>query len=254
MAVVLRPLAGCGLPGALNPLGCENDSAAVVKTAFGEPRALQFLSQAAKTWQARVGDERNIDRRLGERLGSDPLLLLSLAIDLHDGVPSIRSDAAGSLRMAATHTPAAVLPYAGDLAAALGQPERRTRWEALSALRELASHDAGSLVWLADDVADTLYDGDSPAMRRRALDVLSAMSVCSPAAATLLWPLLDEALVFFRGEAEYPPLLASAVLAIELGAKCDAGALLDLAALDVLDRRARVRVLAWRLRALLRAA
>jgi hypothetical protein len=197
-------------------------------------------------------DDRDIDRGLGARIGRDPLLLLSLVLDLYDPVPIVRSDAAASVRRTAVDLPASVLPYAGDVASALGCPERRTRWEALQALQALASHDARELVRLGEDVANTLYDSDSPAQRRLALAVLETLSRCSARAAALLWPLFDEALAFFRGEPEYPLVLASAVVFVEWGVECDVEALLDLATADALDRRARVRVLAFRLRGLLR--
>lgn len=174
------------------------------------------------------------------------------ALSLYAPAAPVRAHAAAALHDVALLHPETVAPYAADLADALYAEERRIRWDALAALGLVGESDPAALLPVREDLTVVLYRTDSSAMQVLALRLLTLMACSSPEAAALVWPLLDEALLMLRGDPLYP-LVLSAVVAVIGGADEDTSHLWEVAQLDAGDRRARVRVLAWRLRELLRA-
>ena len=186
-----------------------------------------------------------------ERAGAlDRWRALIATLSLYAPDPKARTAAVAALRDIAARSPKVVAPYASDISELLDAEERRARWEALSTLVALAEDDPLALVPVAEFVGAILYQPESPAMRRLALHILNAVSTASEEARDQVWPLLDEALLMLRGEPEYPAVLASVVVLCAAGVE-DTDHLWDFALQDASDRRARVRVLAHRLRQLL---
>lgn len=172
------------------------------------------------------------------------------ALSLYAPARHVRTDAVASLRVVAEHAPHLVAPYASDLAEILDAEQRRIRWDALAALALVAEVEPQAVAPVAELVSGVLYQQESPAMRRLALHILNTVSTASEEARDQVWPLMDEALLLLRGEPEYPSVLASVVLLCAAGVE-DTDHLWEYAVQDASDRRARVRVLALRLRELL---
>jgi hypothetical protein len=188
------------------------------------------------------------ERRQFEALDRWRALLATLS--LHAPAGRTRCDAVASLRSVAERAPHLVAPYACDVAELLDAEERRVRWEAIGVLALLAEAHPAAVAPTVEIVSTVLYQQESPAMRRLALHILDAVSAASEEARDQVWPLLDEALLLLRGEAEYPAVLASVVFMCAAGVE-DTEHLMEFAVQDASDRRARVRVLASRLRELL---
>lgn len=91
---------------------------------------------------------------------------------------------------------------------ALYRPEAQTRWEVLDALTELASL-YGEKTFGAFEGAETaLFDEGSATVRLAAFLFLCRYASVAPERSDEAWPLLDEAIQCFHGDAEYHDMLA----------------------------------------------
>jgi hypothetical protein len=200
------------------------------------------------------GTHDNLPERGREELerpgAADRWRAMLAALSLYAPAAHARLAALATLRDIALRTPTAVAPYAADLAWALDADERRARWDALVTLALACEAAPETVGEIAELVGAVLYQPDSPAMRRTALVILTTAALESERTRAAVWPLLDEALLLMRNEPEYPAVLASVVRVLAEGVDWD-DHLWEYAVQDANDRRARVRVLAWKLRLLL---
>ena len=98
-------------------------------------------------------------------------------------------------------------PHIDALIDALYRPEAQTRWEVLDALTVLAQL-YGERTFGAFDGAETaLFDEDSATVRLAAFLFLTRYASVSPELSDEAWPLLDEAIQCFHGDAEYHDML-----------------------------------------------
>lgn len=127
-----------------------------------------------------------------------------------------RQEAAHELAGMARENPEAMLPYVGDLIDALDRPEAQTRWEALDALSAISEVDAEAVSGAFDGAEESLFDDVSATVRLSAFVFLCRFGASSPERSDKAWPLLDEAIQCYHGDAEYRDMLA-ALLALAHG-------------------------------------
>lgn len=118
-------------------------------------------------------------------------------------------------RQASAHTivqiarvaPAAVAPFAAELAAAVERPEAQTRWESLDALTSLVAVDPQAASAGFDGAESCLFDEESGLVRLTAFRYFTALGAVSGQWARAVWPLVDEALQCYHGDPEFDDML-----------------------------------------------
>lgn len=102
-----------------------------------------------------------------------------------------------------------VTPFVGELVEALERPEAQTRWEVLDALAALADEHADEVASAFEGAETALFDEDSAPVRLAAFVFLCRYGATSPERSDEAWPLLDEAIQCFHGDAEYRDMLVA---------------------------------------------
>lgn len=120
-----------------------------------------------------------------------------------------RQEVAHEVALTAKAKPKAVLPHVDALVDALFRPEAQTRWEILDALAALADVDAEKVASAFDGAEASLFDDGSATVRLAAFVFLCRLGASSPARSDEAWPLLDEAIQCYHGDAEYRDMLAA---------------------------------------------
>lgn len=120
-----------------------------------------------------------------------------------------RQEVAYKLALAAKANPDLVMPHLDTLLEALGRPEAQTRWEVLDALSELVAKDPDAVSAAFDGAEESLFDESSANVRLSAFVFLCRLAATSPERSDQAWPLLDEAIQCFHGDAEYRDMLAA---------------------------------------------
>ena len=113
-----------------------------------------------------------------------------------------------------------VTPFVGELVEALERPEAQTRWAVLAALAALADGHAEDVAPAFEGAETALFDEDSAPVRLAAFVFLCRYGATSEERSDEAWPLLDEAIQCFHGDAEYRDMLV-ALLGL---AQCNASA------------------------------
>jgi hypothetical protein len=136
------------------------------------------------------------------------------AVDIDALVESIsganrrrRQEAAHVIALEAKEAPETLLGHVDALVDALYRPEAKTRWEILSALTEIASIDADAVADAFDGAEASLFDEASSMVRLMAFLFLARLGSTSPERSDAAWPLLDEAVQCYHGDAEYHDML-----------------------------------------------
>ena len=106
-----------------------------------------------------------------------------------------RQSSAHMVAQIAKAAPAAVAPFADEVAAAVGRPEAQTRWEALDALTSVAAVDPEAASKGFEGAEDCLYDEESGLVRLTAFRYFAALGSSSPSWSAKAWPLIDEAVM-----------------------------------------------------------
>lgn len=132
-----------------------------------------------------------------------------------------RQEAAHRIAEAAKENPAQVEPFAEQLLDALERPEAQTRWEVLDALTALVDTCPGKVEPAFDGAEESLFDDDSATVRLAAFVFLCRLGSTSPELSDRAWPLLDEAIQCYHGDAEYRDMLV-ALLGLAQGNVSDA--------------------------------
>ncbi len=99
--------------------------------------------------------------------------------------------------------------YAPELADALHRPESQTRWEVLGTFEELISVDARLVDKALAGAETALHDEESGVVRLAAFRLLCAYGATTAHRSERVWPLIDEAIRCYHGDAEFPAMLTS---------------------------------------------
>lgn len=152
---------------------------------------------------------------LAERALAEDGFLATLVRALAGSERTSRARAAEAVHEVACREPAALRPFGTELVDALDRPEVQTRWEILGALEELAGVDARLLDKAIAPATVSLHDAESGVVRVAAFRMLAAYGATTAKRAQRVWPLLDEAVRAYHGDAEYPAMLAAVVILVE---------------------------------------
>ena len=118
-----------------------------------------------------------------------------------------RQEAAHRIALVAKEAPQSLLGSVDALIDALYRPEAQTRWEILSALTELVPVDADAVAGAFDGAEASLFDEGSSTVRLMAFLFLTSLGATSEERSDAAWPLLDEAIQCYHGDAEYHDML-----------------------------------------------
>lgn len=120
-----------------------------------------------------------------------------------------RQEIAHTLSLVAKANPELLLEHKKKLIKALNVNEAQTRWEILDALSELAIEHASELSSAVSGAETSLFDDLSATVRLSAFIFLCRYGASTPKRAEDVWPILDEALQCYHGDAEYRDMLTS---------------------------------------------
>lgn len=132
-----------------------------------------------------------------------------------------RQEVAHQLALVAKAYPEVMAKHVEALIDALYRPEAQTRWEVLDALSSIAERDADAVAGAYDGAEASLFDDGSATVRLAAFVFLCRLGASSAERSDEVWPLLDEAIQCYHGDAEYRDMLA-ALLGLARGAASDA--------------------------------
>ncbi len=122
-----------------------------------------------------------------------------------------RQEAAHELALAAKEDPNVVCEHLKVLVKALKVSEAQTRWEIMDILTLACSEHADVVAKALGAAEDALFDETSATVRLSAFRMLTRLAATTPARSKRIWPLLDEAIQCFHGDAEYRDMLSSLV-------------------------------------------
>ena len=122
-----------------------------------------------------------------------------------------RQEVAHQLALVAKAHPEIMLPHVDALVDALYRPEAQTRWEVLDALSAIAEENADSVAEAYDGAEASLFDDGSATVRLAAFVFLCRLGTSSPERSDQVWPILDEAIQCYHGDAEYRDMLVALV-------------------------------------------
>lgn len=120
-----------------------------------------------------------------------------------------RQEVAHQLAIAAKAHPQIMLGHVDALVDALYRPEAQTRWEVLDALSAIADVNADAVADAYDGAEASLFDDGSATVRLAAFVFLCRLGASSPERSDQAWPLLDEAIQCYHGDAEYRDMLVA---------------------------------------------
>jgi len=122
-----------------------------------------------------------------------------------------RQEVSHELATYAKSDPEKVAKHIAELVDALYRPEAQTRWEILDALTVLEPDYTTEVDSAFDGAEASLFDDDSFTVRLAAFLFLCAYGSASAERSDRAWPLLDEAIQCFHGDAEYHDMLVGLV-------------------------------------------
>jgi hypothetical protein len=122
-----------------------------------------------------------------------------------------RQAAASVVAKVAAQKPALLKPFAVDLADALHRPESQTRWEMLGTFEMLVPVDARLVDKALAGAETALHDEESGVVRLAAFRLLCAYAATTAHRSDRVWPLIDEAIRCYHGDAEFPAMLTSLI-------------------------------------------
>lgn len=150
-----------------------------------------------------------------EKALADPKAVKALIDALGESGKLMRSESAEVIHEVAQTQPRLLSGYAPQLIDALGRPESQTRWEILGALEAFVSVDARAVSKAIEAATTALHDTESSVVREAAFRMLAAFGSTTARRSEQVWPLLDEALRCYHGDAEYPGMLSGLVRLLE---------------------------------------
>ena len=145
------------------------------------------------------------------RVESDHKVLEALIEELSGHSRRKRQLVAHVVKLLAEREPELLGPYVDDLVDALDRPEAQTRWEVLDALSSLAEVDPDAVTGAFEGAEASLFDDGSATVRLAAFVFLCRLAASSPERSDEAWPLIDEAIQCYHGDAEYHDMLVALV-------------------------------------------
>ena len=118
-----------------------------------------------------------------------------------------RQEAAHKIAEIAQTAPEAFAGRVEDLIDALYRPEAQTRWEILAALASLSESYGNEVIKAFDGAEASLFDDTSSTVRLAAFLFLTRYGATSQKHSDQAWPLLNEAIQCYHGDAEYYDML-----------------------------------------------
>ena len=118
-----------------------------------------------------------------------------------------RQEAAHEIAEIAQTAPEAFEGRVEDLIDALYRPEAQTRWEILAALASLSESYGNEVIKAFDGAEASLFDDTSSTVRLAAFLFLTRYGATSQKHSDQAWPLLNEAIQCYHGDAEYYDML-----------------------------------------------
>jgi hypothetical protein len=145
--------------------------------------------------------------------------VLQETIDALSGEERRARQAAASVIAKVADADAVLLkPFAGELADALHRPESQTRWEVLGTFEKLVPVDARLVDKALGGAETALHDEESGVVRLSAFRLLCAYAATTAHRSDRVWPLIDEAIRCYHGDAEFPAMLTSLISMVMGGA------------------------------------
>jgi hypothetical protein len=155
---------------------------------------------------------------LATRALTDPALLQEIIDALAGEERRARQAAASVVSRVAEQDATLLKPYAGELADALHRPESQTRWEVLDTFEKLVSVDARLVDKALGGAETALHDEESGVVRLAAFRLLCSYAATTAHRSDRVWPLIDEAIRCYHGDAEFPAMLTSLIAMVTGGA------------------------------------
>ena len=152
----------------------------------------------------------NADKaELAEQAIADPNALAGVVHALSGEDRGARQAAASIVREVALRQPQLLKGYADELADALHRPESQTRWEVLGVFERLVGVDARLVDKALDGAETALHDEESGVVRLAAFRLLCSYGATTERRSERIWPLIDEAIRCYHGDAEFLAMLSS---------------------------------------------
>lgn len=148
---------------------------------------------------------------LSQRAVGEAKLLKEIIDALAGDERRARQAAASVVHGIAEIDPAVLKPYAGELADALHRPESQTRWEVLGTFEKLVEVDARLVDKALPGAETALHDEESGVVRLAAFRLMCAYGATTAHRSERVWPLVDEAIRCYHGDAEFPAMLTSVI-------------------------------------------
>ena len=145
---------------------------------------------------------------LASRCHSEPAVLAEVVAALAGEDRRARQFAASVVHEVAIHDASLLKPFAGELADALHRPESQTRWEVLGIFEKLVPVDARLVDKALAGAETALHDEESGVVRLAASDCLTSYGATTAHRSERVWPLIDDAIRCYHGDAEFPPMLS----------------------------------------------
>ena len=155
---------------------------------------------------------------LAQSAVADPKLLQEVIENLAGDERRARQNAASVVREISDIDATVLKPYAIELADALHRPESQTRWEVLGTFERLVAVDARLVDKALGGAETALHDEESGVVRLAAFRLMCAYGATTAHRSDRVWPLIDEAIRCYHGDAEYPAMLTSVIVLVTGGA------------------------------------
>jgi len=155
---------------------------------------------------------------ISQRAVSESKLLKEIIDALGGDERRARQAAASVVRLVAEIDATVLKPYAGELADALHRPESQTRWEVLGTFEKLVDVDARLVDKALAGAETALHDEESGVVRLAAFRLMCAYGATTAHRSERVWPLIDEAIRCYHGDAEFPAMLTSLIAMVTANA------------------------------------
>lgn len=149
---------------------------------------------------------------LASSLVSDAETLSRIVEALSSSSRKQRQLASSVIAAVASAEPSILVPMIDDLVDALSCKEAQTRRDILNALTCLVPFDANSCKHAFEDAEIALFDESNGLVRLAAMRFICAIGASSPEQSSEAWPLIEEAIQCFHGDAEFQEMLAAVAL------------------------------------------
>ncbi|MGN0046316.1 MAG: hypothetical protein ACI37P_03195 [Eggerthellaceae bacterium] len=144
-----------------------------------------------------------------QKAASNDGALRDLIEDLAGPSRRNRQHAASVMNALSKQSPETVVPFIGNLVDALELKEAQTRWESLDALSSMVAVQVESCDEAVPGAESALFDEDNGLLHLAALRFLCTIGAVSEDRSLKVWPLIDEAVQCYHGDAEFLEMLAA---------------------------------------------